>query len=307
MEENNKFINLCGDNAPGLGQLVASNFPFAKAERDYEEQYLCVLRNMINDFDNGKLHFKNTRTKFKAIKKFGVNFEIDLKYGKLPILTTKEMKWKTAVKENMWIYVKGSNNVNDLNAKIWDEWADSDGSIGKAYGYQARHLYDHNKNKEIDQVQILLDKLQNNREDRGMIVNLWNVEDLSYMNLRPCAFMTIWDVEDDYLNCTLVQRSGDAPVGVPHNTLQYAILVQMFAHVSGLRPGRLHHYINNFHIYENQLDGVREQLGRKLISSSHPHLVISKDIKKWDDFKAKHLEIIDYNHHPYIDMGEIAV
>lgn len=256
-----------------------------------------------------------TRTQFAAKRIFGKTMEFDVSTGFAPILTTKQVHWKSAIKEILWIYVKGSNRVSELGSKIWDEWALPNGTIGDAYGYQARHwpVFDHQTGyiDEVDQVSVLLEKLKNNPFDRGMIINLWNVSDLPQMALRPCAYETLWMVEEDeiegdlVLNCKLNQRSGDWPVGVPFNTFQYYVLQRMFAQVSGMKVGRFIHYVNDAHIYENQIGPITTQFGR--IQYNLPTLWINPEVKNFNDFKLSDFKLIDYEHHPYIDMGEVAV
>lgn len=163
-----------------------------------DTQYLNLVRDIL---ENG--YYDQNRTGIPTKKLYGKSFHFDLQ-KEFPILTTKQVYFKTAVKELIWIYVMGSNDVNklhEMNVKVWDEWAKEDGTIGKAYGYQARHW-----NENIDQVQKLIDTLKNNPQSRRMIISLWNVGDLPEMALEPCAFMTMWDVMGDVLNMTLIQR-----------------------------------------------------------------------------------------------------
>lgn len=184
-----------------------------------DKQYLDLLKRILNEGE-----MSPTRAKWKdgeiasAKKLFGQSYTFDLQ-KEFPILTTKQVAFKTAVRELIWIWVMGSNKVADLQkmgAKIWDEWQLEDGTIGKAYGFQARHLQKHIFDsitgeylgfKEIDQVQNLIDGLRRDPQSRRHIVSFWNVADLNEMSLQPCAFETIWDVSlDGYLNCQLVQR-----------------------------------------------------------------------------------------------------
>ncbi len=168
-----------------------------------------------------------------------------------PILTSKYVPWKKFRDEIYWIMIMQSNDVRKLHAMdihFWDEWMGEDYTIGEAYGVQVK------KFKQLDR---LLSKIINNPNDRGMIIQLWNEEDLPQMNIRPCAFMTMWDVTDGYLNCSLIQRSGDWGLGVPFNFGQYAMLVNMVAQVTNLKPGVLTHYINNAHIYDRHYDKIQ--------------------------------------------------
>lgn len=217
-----------------------------------------------------------------------------------PILTTKFVAFKTAIKEMLWIWQLQSNDVKklqEMNCYVWDEWMLEDGTIGKAYGYQIA------KYKQLDK---LIETLKSNPQDRRMIVTLWNIEDLSEMALQPCAFQTIWDVTDGKLNCMLVQRSGDFLLGIPFNTTQYAVLTHLIAQVTGLKVGLLTHVINNAHVYKNHLEGAKLQLARKNETYEAPKLWINPEIKNFYDFTIDDIKLIDYKHHPTIKM-EVAV
>ena len=210
-----------------------------------DTQYLRIIEDIL---DHG--YYANNRTGIATYKLPHQVMQFNLG-EEFPILTTKFVAFKTAIKELLWIWQMQSNDVRQLqamNVKVWDEWMREDGTIGKAYGYQIA------KYKQLDN---LLKMLQTDPQSRRMIVTLWNIEDLPDMALQPCAYETLWDVTDGRLNCMLVQRSGDMGLGVPFNTAQYAALVHMIAHVSGLQPGLFTHVINNAHIYENQTGSLR--------------------------------------------------
>jgi len=252
-------------------------------------QYFEIIKDIL---ENG--YYDNNRTGISTYKVFGKMFSFDLQ-KEFPILTTKFVPFKSAVKELLWIYQMQSNDVKELNkmgVHYWNAWQDENGTIGRAYGYQVA------KYKQIDR---LINTLKTNPQDRGMIISLWNIEDLPFMQLRPCAFQTIWDVSDGYLNCTLIQRSGDMPLGVPVNMTQYAVLVHMIAQVTGLKPGKFNHYINNAHIYVNQIEGIKEQLNRST-DYPDPKLWINPDIKNFYDFTIEDIKLIDYKHHPKIEF-----
>jgi thymidylate synthase len=252
-------------------------------------QYFEIIKDIL---ENG--YYDNNRTGIPTYKVFGKMFSFDLQ-KEFPILTTKFVPFKSAVKELLWIYQMQSNDVKELNkmgVHYWDAWQNENGTIGRAYGYQVA------KYKQIDR---LINTLKTNPQDRGMIISLWNIEDLPFMQLRPCAFQTIWDVSDGYLNCTLIQRSGDMPLGVPVNMTQYAVLVHMIAQVTGLKPGKFNHYINNAHIYNNQIEGIKEQLSRST-DYPDPKLWINPDIKNFYDFTIEDIKLIDYKHHPKIEF-----
>ncbi|AKF96262.1 thymidylate synthase [Brevibacillus laterosporus] len=255
-------------------------------------QYLALVEDIL---ENG--YYDNNRTGIPTKKLFGKLLSYDLQ-KEFPILTTKFVAFKTAVKELLWIYKHQSNDVRllqEMGVRVWDEWAKEDGTIGKAYGYQVA------KHKQIDK---LIDGLKNDPQGRRHIISLWDMNDLEEMALQPCAFQTMWDVADGYLNCTLVQRSGDMGLGIPFNTTQYAVLIHMIAQVTGLKPGRFQHYINNAHIYENHFEGLRTQLTREAYPA--PTFWINPEITDFYDFTPDDVKLIDYKHQPKIAM-EVAV
>lgn len=259
-----------------------------------DKQYLQIVEDII---ENG--YYDNNRTGIPTYKLPHKIMQFNLQ-KEFPILTTKFVAFKTAVKELLWIFKDQSNDVRKLqeqNVHIWDEWMLEDGTIGPAYGYQIA---------KYNQVDRLIDALKNNPQDRRMMMLLWNFDDLPKMALQPCCFLTMWDVTEGYLNCSLIQRSGDIPLGVPFNTSQYAVLVHLIAQVTGLKPGLFTHFINNAHIYENQLEGMKLQLSRKDQSLDAPKLWINPEIKNFYDFTAEDIKLIDYKHLGKIEM-EVAV
>lgn len=209
-----------------------------------DNQYINIVKNILK-----RGYYSNNRTNEPTYKLPHQIMYFNLE-NEFPLLQTKKVAIKTAIKEIIWI-MKGNNNINNLGSHIWDKWADKHGSIGKAYGYQI---------KKYNQINNLIKTLRNNSQDRRMMLNMWNWEDLPQMNLAPCCFLTMWDVTDGYLNCMLIQRSGDMPLGVPFNSSQYAILTLILAKITNLKPGLFTHVINNAHIYENQIDGIKEQI-----------------------------------------------
>lgn len=253
----------------------------------YDKKYLDIAQNIL---ENG--YFDNNRTGMPTYKLPHQIMQFNLE-KEFPILTTKFVAFKTAVKEMLWIMQKQSNNINDLEGHIWDEWADEDGSIGKAYGYQI---------KKYHQIDNLIKSLKENPQDRRMMINIWNWEDLPHMNLAPCCFLSMWDVTDGRLNCMLIQRSGDLPLGVPFNTSQYAVLTHLLAQVTGLKPGLFTHVINNAHIYANQVEGMKTQLTRKDDAYDAPKLWLNPEIKDFYDFTPDDIKLIDYKHHEPIKM-----
>lgn len=260
----------------------------------YDEQYLNMAKNILR---NG--YFDNNRTGVPTYKLPHQIMQFNLSQ-EFPILTTKFVAFKTAVKEMLWIFKEQSNDVLELrkqNVTIWDEWIMADGTIGTSYGYIV---------KKYEQTDKLIKALKENPQDRRMMINLWQIPYLDTGALYPCCFLTMWDVTDGRLNCMLVQRSGDVPLGVPFNTTQYAVLTHLLAQVTGLKAGLLTHVINNAHIYENQVEGIELQLTRQSDALPAPKLWINPDITDFYDFTPKDIKLIDYNHLGKIEM-EVSV
>ncbi len=260
-----------------------------------DQQYLDIIEKILQSGALGE-----NRTGMPAYKLPHQIMQFDLE-KEFPILTTKFVAFKTAIKEILWIWQKQSNDVRLLqewNCHVWDEWMREDGTIGKAYGYQLGKYH---------QVDTLLDTLKKDPQSRRMVVDLWNVADLPDMALQPCAFLTMWDVSaDGRLNCMLIQRSGDMGLGIPFNMSQYAALVCMIAKVSGLRPGLFTHVINNAHIYENHVPQLRLQLTRRQDAYQAPTLWLNPDIKNFYDFQPEDIRLEGYQHHDKISM-EVSV
>lgn len=201
-----------------------------------------------------------------TIKKFGVVNRYDLS-KEFPILTLRRTALKSATDEILWIWQKKSNNINDLHSHIWDAWADADGSIGKAYGYQmgVKHRY---KEGMMDQVDRVIYDLKNNPFSRRIMTNLYVHRDLHEMNLYPCAYSMTFNVtqgrEDGELtlNAVLNQRSQDVLAANNWNVVQYAVLVHMLAQVCDMKAGELVHVIADAHIYDRHIPLVEELIAR---------------------------------------------
>ncbi len=232
----------------------------------YEEQYMQAL---INIYKNGFADGVNERTGHSTKRLPCVVFRVDVEKN-FPILKSKFVAAKTAQREIEWIWKQQSNNIHDLKAHIWDSWADENGSIGKAYGYQMAQpvkIYTDpiHKTKETyreyaNQAEYVIEYLREFPNGRWANVTLWNVAELQDMNLVPCCHTSTWNLDGGRLNCVLDQRSGDMPYGVPFNTTQYAELMCMIAKDLGVKPGILTHVIADAHIYENQMEGVKHQI-----------------------------------------------
>ena len=259
---------------------------------NYEKQY---MKHLIDIYNNGYSDGTNERTGISTKRLFGVVITVDIE-KEFPILKSKRVFAKTADREIDWIMRKQSNNIHDLKAKIWDEWADSDGSIGKAYGYQVAqpvkiyldpiHKTPESYREYPSQVHFVLDYLKEQPNGRWAKISLWNVSELADMNLVPCCFDTTWNLDGGRLNCVLTQRSGDFPYGVPFNTTQYACLLIKFAKHLGVQPGILTHIIADAHIYANQMEGVEEQ-----ISYYNQMCTIEETLKKYPNLFKNNKDI----------------
>lgn len=216
----------------------------------YENQYAGYVDRILY-FGYEQYH---ERTKLKTKRIPHAYFEVNERiWSSTPILQCKELKWKSAIEEILWIMQKGSNNIHDLRPHIWDEWADKDGSIGKAYGYQI---------SEYKQVEKALDRLKKDPSDRRAVINLWNPADLDQMNLVPCVFASVWTIVNGKLYGMITQRSADFALGVPFNTFQYYALLLMFSKHLNVKPGGLLHTMADAHIYENHYEGMKTYLNR---------------------------------------------
>ncbi|HOO23301.1 MAG TPA: thymidylate synthase [Clostridia bacterium] len=226
-----------------------------------------------------------------TVKKFGIVNRYDLS-KEFPILTIRKINFKAAVDEILWIWQKKSNNVNDLNSHIWDSWADETGSIGKAYGYQLAQKAKY-KEGEFDQVDRVLFDLKHNPQSRRILTNIYNFQDLHEMNLYPCAYSMTFNVSGDVLNGILNQRSNDMVVANNWNVVQYAVLLHMFAHVSGLKVGELVHVISDAHIYDRHIPYLEKIIENPQYDA--PGFSFNKDVLNFYDFRIEDFELKDYN------------
>ena len=191
-----------------------------------------------------------------TVKKFGIVNRYDLS-KEFPILTLRRTYWKSAIDELLWIWQAKSNNVHDLRTRVWDAWADENGSIGKAYGYQlgVKHHYPEG---DMDQVDKVLWDLKHNPASRRIMTNIYTFADLSEMALYPCAYSMTFNVTGNRLNAILNQRSQDMLAANNWNVVQYAVLTMMIAQVSGFEPGEFVHVIADAHIYDRHVPAIEE-------------------------------------------------
>ncbi len=291
----------------------------------WDKDYIKLCKTILKE---GKEVENRTGVNTIKIPAYHLHFDLSKEF---PVLTTKQLYFKAAIIEMLWIYQVKSNDVRWLqerNVKIWDEWEiDEDGfwkatqmlpdengklvktevkkefgkewahTIGTAYGWIV------NKYSLIDK---LIDKIKNNPNDRRMVMSLWQDEYLSTAVLPSCVWSSEWDVTDGKLNCWVHQRSCDVPLGLPFNITQYATLLSLIAHVTGLKPGTIDWSIKDAHIYVNQVDGIKEQIKRfdEQGDLKAPKLWINPEVK--DFFKIDNSrELKDIKIEGYEHMGPI--
>ena len=244
-----------------------------------------------------------------TIKQFGVCNRYDLR-EEFPALTLRRTALKSCMDEVLWIYQRKSNNIHDLKPHIWDEWADEDGSIGKAYGYQVGQV-SHYADGDFDQMDRVLKDLRENPFSRRIMTNLYTFSDLSEMHLYPCAYNAIDNVTerpgDDKptLNMVLVQRSQDVLAANNWNVCQYAILLMMVAQVSDMHAGELVHMIADAHIYDRHVDIVRELISRPTYPA--PKVRLNPYVHDFYDFTTDDLIVEGYSHGPQVKDIPIAI
>ena len=265
---------------------------------------------------------KPNRTGTDAISSFAESYRVDLSEG-FPLLTTKKMMFRSVVLELLW-YLRGENHIRWLrdenDCHIWDAWADENGHVGPIYpvlwrrfpyncyeeiefeGVGAAFKKDTRTFKEFDQIRNVIDQLKTNPTSRRLVVSAWHPGLLDQMALPPCHLMFIFNVDNGKLNCHLTQRSGDIALGIPFNLACYSALTMIIAKQVGLKPGVFAHTIVDAHIYENHVEGMKEQITREHLPL--PTLEIAdKDI---DELTLEDFTLKDYKHHPGIKF-EVAV
>ena len=244
-----------------------------------------------------------------TIKKFGVVNRY--KPGEeFPALTLRRTAIKSATDEILWIWQKKSNNIHDLKSHIWDEWADEDGSIGKAYGYQmgVKHQY---KEGEFDMIDRVIWDLKHNPYSRRIMTNIYNFQDLHEMNLYPCAYSMTFNVTKNketgklVLNGILNQRSQDVLAANNWNVVQYSILLMMIAQVCDMEVGELVHVISDCHIYDRHVPIIEELIKREPLPA--PKVWLNPEIKDFYDFTTDDVHVEGYETHEQIKDIPIAI
>ena len=263
------------------------------------QQYQDLLKEVLK-----KKKKKTDRTGTGTISIFGHQMRFDLSKG-FPLVTTKKVHLKSIIYELLW-FLNGDTNIKYLTengVRIWNEWADENGDLGRVYGAQWRS-WQGADGKVVDQISELISQIKTNPDSRRLIVSAWNVSDLQYMALPPCHLLFQFYVADGKLSLQLYQRSADVFLGVPFNIASYALLLMMVAQVCELEVGEFVHTFGDVHIYNNHLEQVKLQLSRTPLDL--PKMVLNPSIKDIDDFKFSDFNLVDYECYPPI-KGKVPV
>lgn len=273
------------------------------ADKIFIENCRDILKNGYSDEKLDVRPHWADGTPAHTVKKFGIVNRYDLQ-KEFPILTIRQTYYKSSIDELLWIWQKKSNDVKELKSRIWDSWADENGTIGKAYGYQlgVKHQY---KEGMFDQVDRVLYDLKHNPQSRRIMTNIYVHQDLHEMNLYPCAYSFTLNVSGDTLNGILNQRSQDMLTANNWNVVQYSILLMMFAQVSGLKAGTLMHVIADAHIYDRHIPILEEIMEKPQFEA--PKLIVNPNVKDFYEFKVEDFTFEDYKYNPLDKKIEVAI
>lgn len=263
------------------------------------QQYLELVQTIL---DRGV--DKEDRTGTGTLSVFGHQMRFDLAEG-FPLVTTKKLHLRSIVHELLW-FLKGETNISylkDNKVRIWDEWADENGDLGRVYGAQWRS-WQRPDGKTVDQISNVVQSIQTNPDSRRHLVVAFNPGELDQMALPPCHAFFQFYVAKGKLSCQMYQRSADVFLGVPFNIASYALLTLMMAQVCDLEPGEFIHTLGDAHLYSNHMDQARLQLTRN--PKSLPQMKINPNVKSIFGFKFEDFELVSYDPHPHI-KGEVAV
>ena len=263
------------------------------------KQYLDLLNRILSEGTR-----KEDRTGTGTISVFGHQMRFNLEEG-FPLITTKKLHLKSIIYELLW-FLQGNTNVKylqDHGVRIWNEWADENGELGPVYGHQWRSWPDYNGGV-IDQISNVVEQIKKNPDSRRLIVSAWNVAEVDSMALPPCHTLFQFYVADGKLSLQLYQRSADTFLGVPFNIASYALLLQMMAQVTGLKPGEFVHTTGDTHVYTNHLEQVQLQLTRA--PRTLPVMRINPKVKSIFDFQYEDFVLENYDPWPHI-AGKVSV
>ncbi|MEN8734866.1 MAG: thymidylate synthase, partial [Lentimonas sp.] len=255
------------------------------------KNYLDLLRTVL---ETGT--FRDDRTGTGTYSIFGAQARFSLAPD-FPLLTTKKLHLRSIIHELLW-FIQGNTNIQYLKenkVRIWDDWADKNGDLGRVYGAQWRD-WAAPDGERVDQLADVVDSLKNNPDSRRHIVCAWNPGEVKHMALPPCHALFQFYVANGELSCQLYQRSADIFLGVPFNIASYALLTQMIAQVCGLKAKEFVHTFGDLHLYANHVDQAKEQLSRE--ERPLPQMKINPDVKTIDGFKYEDFELVNYDPHP---------
>ncbi|MCR4607466.1 MAG: thymidylate synthase [Oscillospiraceae bacterium] len=275
----------------------------SKADSIFIQNCRDILENGVWDTDREVRPRWEDGAPAHTVKKFGIVNRYDLS-EEFPILTIRRTYWKSAIDELLWIWQKKSNNVHDLRTRVWDAWADENGSIGKAYGYQlgVKHHYPEG---DMDQVDKVIWDLKNNPASRRIMTNIYTFADLSEMALYPCAYSMTFNVSGNRLNSILNQRSQDMLAANNWNVVQYAVLTMMMAQISGFEPGEFVHVIADAHIYDRHVPLIEEIIANE--PKPAPAFHIDPGVKDFYDFTRDSFEMTGYEYSEFNAKIPVAV
>ena len=275
----------------------------SKADEIFRNNCLDIINNGFSDEElNVRPHWADG-SPAHTIKKFCIVNRYNLK-EEFPVMTIKRTAFRSCIDEILWIWQKKSNRVNELSSHIWDSWQDEKGTIGKAYGYQLGKV-SHYKEGDFDQVDKVLFDLKNNPQSRRILAHMYNFDDLNEMRLYPCAYSMTFNVTGNTLNAILNQRSQDMAVANNWNVCQYAVLLSMFAQVSGMEAGELVHVIADAHIYTRHIPALKRMLNNP--SYDAPVFQMNKNIQNFYDFSVNDFRLINYKYSDFDKKFEVAV
>ena len=268
----------------------------SRADEIFIQNCKDILENGVWDTDREVRPRWEDGTPAHTVKKFGIVNRYNLA-EEFPILTIRRTFWKSAIDELLWIWQAKSNNVHELRTRVWDAWADENGSIGKAYGYQlgVKHHYPEG---DMDQVDKVLWDLKHNPASRRIMTNIYTFADLSEMALYPCAYSMTFNVSGNKLNAILNQRSQDMLAANNWNVVQYAALTMMIAQVTGFEPGEFMHVIADCHIYDRHVPAIEEIIKNE--PKPAPKFIIDPTVDDFykftrDSFKMEGYQYSDFN------------
>lgn len=275
----------------------------SRADEIYIQTCRDILENGVWDTDRVVRPHWEDGAPAHTVKKFCVVNRYDLR-EEFPIMTLRRTYYRSCIQELLWIWQKKSNRISELGSHIWDSWAQEDGTIGKAYGYQlgVKHVYPEGM---FDQVDRVLYALRHDPASRRILTSLYNHHDLHEMALAPCAYSMTFNVSGNTLNAILNQRSQDMLTANNWNVVQYAVLVHMMAQVSGLEAGELVHVIADCHIYDRHVPLVEKMLENP--SYPAPKFVMDKAVTDFYDFTVDSFRMEDYRFAPFDEKIPVAI